>query len=101
MLACYHSKAIEQSRRQLTMRQEDIGQFTAGSSTIRGQHTELANAEPIHFDTGNADPVASATSILDVPTRKTFRDLFPQPQTTPLMSAGAMLYEDTMKFRVS
>ena len=41
------------------------------------------------------------TTVMDTPTRKTFKDLFPQPQTTPLITAGPTLYEDTMKFRVS
>ncbi|KAF8962224.1 hypothetical protein BDZ97DRAFT_1920698 [Flammula alnicola] len=31
---------------------------------------------------------------------RTFKDVFPQPLTTPMMSNGPLLYEDTMKFRV-
>ena len=46
---------------------------------------------------------AQHTTVTDVttPSRKTFKDIFPQPPTTPLMTAGPTLYEDTMKFRVS
>ena len=41
------------------------------------------------------------TTVMNMPIHKTFKDLFPQPQSIPLISAGPMLYEDTMKFRVS
>ena len=48
----------------------------------------------------NENPVDSS-SVANTPTRKKFKDLFPQLPTTPLMTAGPTLYEDTMKFRVS
>ncbi|KAF8973569.1 hypothetical protein BDZ97DRAFT_1912054 [Flammula alnicola] len=71
------AKALEESRRALVTRTEKLG----GSSSSFGV---------------DQAKVSTAGRV-----RRSFKDVIPQPPTTPLMSNGAVLYDDTQKYRVS
>lgn len=87
---CDYSKAVEASRQDI-FHEQNLSQSTPGGST--------SHIQPV-LPSANTGPVVG--SLSGSAPRKTFREFFSQPQTTPMMSSSPTLYyEDTMKYRVT
>jgi hypothetical protein len=93
----YYSKAVELSRQKSIIHQES---HDASGSTQAADCTQYETIHPEPRKEGFI--VSSSATNAPTPSRKTFRDLFPKPQTTAMMSSGPLLYyEDTMKYQVA